>query len=67
MNLKDCTTGKIWELDFISFSFPGLQNGGYRIEGFHKTGETEQGDSEGEFTEFCSIILDDGKLKLIHW
>ena len=64
--LTDVKTGKQWSIDFIWFAFPGLKNEGYRVEGFHQTGEFD-GIPEGECMEFGSIVLVDGELKVVNW
>ena len=65
--MKDVKTSKEWNLSFLFVAFPGLQNSGYRVEGFHQTGITEDGTQEGEFREFGTIIIRDGKLEIVQW
>jgi len=67
LHLTDATTGKRYSLDFTWFCFPGLKNEGYRIEGFHQMGTTKEGYAEGEMKEFGSLILDEGKAKIVNW
>ena len=66
LHLTDIKTGKRYSLDFVWFAFPGLKNEGYRIEGFHKTGEYE-GFPEGDVIEFGSLIIDDKQAKIVNW
>ena len=66
LHLTDVETGKRYALEFTWFAFPGLQNEGYRIEGFYKTGEFD-GFNEGEIVEFGSLILKDGQAKIVNW
>ena len=65
--LEDVKTGKEWSLDFIFVGFPGLKHYGYRIEGFHQTGITEDGYLEGERIEFGTLIISNEELKIIQW
>ena len=64
--LTDVKTGKRYSLDFIWFAFPGLKSEGYRIEGFHQTGEID-GYPEGEMEEFGSLIIENGTAKIVSW
>ena len=65
LRMNDVKTGEEWDIDFIWFAFPGLKTYGYRVEGFHKTGMIDDY-PEGEHREFGSLILEDGKLKIIN-
>jgi hypothetical protein len=66
LSLTDTKTNKEWKIDFIFVAFPGLETMGQRVEGFHQTG-TLDGFQEGEFEEFGTLVISDGKLKIIQW
>ena len=67
LSLVDVVTGKRYRLDFVWFAFPGLKSEGYRIEGFWDSGKKEDGYPVGEYVEFGSLILSDGKAKIVNW
>jgi len=57
MQLKDVKTGITYELDFTWFCFPGMENEGYRVDGYNNDERIELG----------SIIISDGQLKIVNW
>lgn len=67
ISLTDTVTDKTYNIDFVYVAFPGLTKMGQRVEGFHKTGVTEDGYNMGEHEEFGTLVLVDGELKVVQW
>jgi len=65
--MHDTKTSKEWSIDFTFVAFPGLKHSGQRVEGFHQIGVTEDGYPKGEIEEFGTLIISDGKLKIVQW
>jgi len=68
--MRDVKTGKEYSIDFTYVAFPAKPLGskmGYRVEGFCEMGKTKSGISYGDMKEFGTLIIDNGKLKIIQW
>jgi len=68
LRLSDVESGRRYCLDFVWFAFPGLRSEGYRIEGFFQSDEVGEGGYRvGEQLEFGSLVLVDGRAKIVDW
>ena len=57
LTMTDTKTNEDWEIDFVYVAFPGLKTMGYRVEGF----------KDGEVKDFGTLVISDGKLKIVQW